>query len=178
MVWTGGGFDPGELAPMLLRALAADVPLSPDPQGDALLRERLAQAAAPPPAQPVSLLPALAAQISGRDYRFAENELGVRSLGLVFASSEARVRLGLGDEVIEIPVGLDGVYRLGSTPIDGLPPGARGFWKGPDEFVLDLNLIGKIDRFLLSLNFRGDRLAVRVERPRGGTLELAGEASH
>src|SRR5436190_3305889 len=77
LVYTGGGFEPGDLAPFILKSLNAiksgksgksDQPLPANPEANARLRDKLAAAIRPPVPQPVLELPAMAARMSGKTY--------------------------------------------------------------------------------------------------------------
>ena len=62
-------------------------------------------------------------------------------------------------------MGLDGVYRTAGMTIDGIAPAARGEWQDC-TFVLDLSLVGKIDRYRMELRL-GDQAQVRVAERTG-----------
>ena len=103
------------------------------------------------------------------------NSMGLQSISLSFpGGNEARAKIVLADREFDLPVGLDGTYRLAPMSIDGISPGARGEWKAGNTFALDVNLIGKINRYLLTMNF--DRDAVHVEIVEATGL-LRGETS-
>ncbi|HME92185.1 MAG TPA: serine hydrolase, partial [Myxococcaceae bacterium] len=174
LVLTGGGFEPGELVPFLRASLKEDHALPPDPLAHAHLLE-LANAVAVASPKTPSPLPPQAASVSGREYQMKSNSMGLRSIALSFpGGNEARAKIVLEDRELDLPVGLDGTYRLAPISIDGISPGARGEWKAGNTFALDVNLIGKINRYLLTMNF--DRDAVHVEIVEATGL-LRGETS-
>ena len=58
---------------------------------------------------------------------------------------------------MRIPIGLDGVYRLGPHGPFGLPAGATGTWRSETEFLLDVNFIANINHYTLAIKFLPDR---------------------
>lgn len=170
IVETGGGFEPGDLTSFLLRALASDSPLPTDPAAEARLRANVAGAAAGPSAQPVPPVPAIANTISGRTYVVEPNSAGLGSIGLQFApGSEATATVGIAGRRLRLPVGLDGVYRLSADTIETVHPAAKGAWTSADEFTLDLDLVGKINRYAIRLRFgdAGRTVHVHLEEATG-----------
>jgi hypothetical protein len=65
-----------------------------------------------------------------------------------------------------LPIGLRGSYAIAPDPIDGIHPGTRGHWVNDSTFTLELDLIGKIDHYTMTLSFTGrDRATIAlVER--------------
>jgi CubicO group peptidase (beta-lactamase class C family) len=169
VVTTGGeGTDVyGVLAKLLgsyvLPAVRVDVPLPDDPDGQAALRSRVQEAAAPPPAEPkpVPRLPETAKMVSDQTYIFDANPAGLRSVSMTFdESAEAQVRLTYVDgNQLEWVIGLDNVPRL-SPGLYGLPAAARGEWESDDVFVLDFDEIGNIDKERHRVAFEEDRIIV------------------
>src|SRR5262249_40920940 len=77
LVLTGGGFEPGELVPLLRASLKSDQALTPDPDAHAHLLE-LANAVAVASPKIPSPLPLQAASVSGREYQMKSNTMGLR----------------------------------------------------------------------------------------------------
>jgi CubicO group peptidase (beta-lactamase class C family) len=161
----GGGRDQyGVLDRLLdeyiLPAVKADDPLPPDPEGQASLDARVREAAAPSvdEAMPVPPLPETARRVSGRTFVLDANPVGAQSATLTFpggaeASFAVRFADGSGFEWL---IGLDGVPRLG-TGLGGLPAAATGAWTSDDEFVIELDEIGGIDKDRATVTIDGDR---------------------
>jgi CubicO group peptidase (beta-lactamase class C family) len=170
IVETAGGAEPGKLAPFLLRAVASDTALTPDSAALARLHAALAQAIAPPPAHQVSV-PPFARHVWGRRYRLSPNAIAMHRFSVNFdsASATARATLDLLGHRLTLPVGLDGRYRFSRDSVEGVHPAARGSWTSPGTFVLDLNLVGKINRYAMSFRFshNGARVAVHVTEATG-----------
>ena len=169
VVMTAGGFDPAPLAPLLLRAMKSNAALPENPVAHSRLLARVRAAAvqiqtkqsAPP-------LPARAAAISHTVYAWDPNPLGVRAMELRFYDQAgAEVRVLRGDEEMVFPVALDGTYRFGTDPTSKERVAGRGRWTGPDEFVLELDTIVRINHFSLVLRYEGDRLHGRVSERAG-----------
>src|SRR5207249_3175989 len=84
LVFTGGEFEPGDVAKFILKALRSDEPLRANREASAQLQERMATATKPSPPQPVGKLPPIAARISGKTLKLSSNSLGVTGLALHF----------------------------------------------------------------------------------------------
>jgi hypothetical protein len=153
-VFTGRGLDVrGELAPLLAAALRSDSALDPNPEAFSRLSQAIEEAAKPPPAQTVPALPTMAAQVSGKVYRLAENQFGVSCISLRFdAPSEVWFDLTLGTESFELPVGMDGVPRFSETGPRGIPIGSLGQWSTPTIFSMNYDEVAGPSH----LQIRGD----------------------
>jgi CubicO group peptidase (beta-lactamase class C family) len=170
LVFTGGEFEPGDLAKFLLRALRSDAPLQPNPQTSAQLQERIASAVKPSPSQPVGKLPAIAASISGKKFKLSTNTLGVSSLVLNFNdSAEAQAELLWNGRRVPFRVGLDAVERFSTNALVGLPQAAKGQWVNHETLLLQLDLIGAINcyRFKLTFSEAGKSLTASVAERTG-----------
>ncbi|MBI4601839.1 MAG: serine hydrolase [Planctomycetes bacterium] len=181
VVFTGGGFDPGEIGRLLARAVRSDGPLPESPAARARLEAALEEIRRPPAPRPVPALPALVADVSGRTYRLEPNPYGLEDVALRFdAGGEAWLRLGLAGQPRDWrPVGLDGVPRASPGGRYGLPVGLRGEWKTGtgDVFALEYGEIGNINCFQVELAFEGDEVAVGIiERTGLPGAELRGRA--
>lgn len=166
LVFTGGGFEPGDLAAFILKSLKSDKsdqPLHANPAANGRLRDKLAAATRPPPLQPVPELPAMAARISGKSYTLTANELDLASLTLQFnKSSEATLRfLRLGQE-LRCPVGLDGVERFSTDTLVELPFACRGRWLNADTFLLELDRVAGISLYRFKLTFADEGNSVTI----------------
>ena len=170
VVMLGGGYEPGDVGSHLLRALIADTALAPSAGGAERLRAAVALAATPPALLPTSRS-TLEGTISGHTYTIEANSLGLQRFSLTFNEDrEAIARLELRDRTLLLPVGLDGRYRIADQAIDGIHPGTRGAWQTPSRFVLELDLIGKIDHYTLGITFAGDVASIEL-RERTGLMQ-------
>jgi len=168
VVFTGGEFEPGDLARFILKALKSEEP--PNPDVSARLQKRIAEAAKPPAPQPVAGLPSFATRISGRKFNLSTNTLGIRALTLDFKNdTEANAEILWNQERVNCPLGLDGVERFSTNPLVNLPQAARGRWLGADTFLLEINLVGAINFYRLKLRFANDgkKLAVDLNERTG-----------
>jgi CubicO group peptidase (beta-lactamase class C family) len=172
VVFTGGGFEPGDIGDIIGEALKADGPIAPDPTGDSLLMAAVAAAAQPPAAGSVAPAPALAAAVSGREFVLDTNPLGLRSLSLTFpGGSEARLRLRFSDgRDEERPVGLDGVPRLSLGGRYGLLVAVAGTWTDERTFAVDYDEVANVNDFRLRVSFSGPDVGLDVSE-RTGLIE-------
>ena len=163
LVFTGGEFEPGDLAQFILKALKSDQPLPTNAASLSRLHERLAASAELPSPKAIPGLPAIAARVSGRKIELSTNAAGFRALTLEFNSSaEARALLFWNEHRFIFPLGLDGVERFSTNPLVSLPQAAKGQWIGNETFQLDLNLVGAINSYRLELTFAKDGRTVKA----------------
>jgi hypothetical protein len=161
VVFTGGEFEPGDLAPFILKALKSEPP--PNPEVSARLQKRIADAAKPPAPRPVTGLPPFATRISGRKFNLSTNTSGIRALTLDFKNAtEANAEILSNQEPMNFPLGLDGVERFSTNPLVNLPQAAKGQWLRDDTFLLELNLVGAINFYRLELRFAEDGKTMTV----------------
>ena len=169
LVYTGGGFEPGDLAPFILQSLNAlkseksDQPLPANPGANARLRDKLAAATRPPAPQPVPELPAMAARISGKTYTLTANQLDLATVALQFGkSSEATLRLTRLGQELRCPVGLDGVERFSTDKLVELPFACKGRWLTADTFLLELDRVAGISLYRFKLTFADEGNSVTI----------------
>lgn len=160
IVFMGGGFEPSTVGDMLLKSWRADTAIAEDPTGVQALRSAIAAAAAAPASEEVSPIPAAIQQASGKTFTFGPNDFGLRALRFDIESGLV-MRLDLADRSLNLPVGLDGRYRFSTDSLEGIAPAARATVT-PDGLDIDLNLVGKINRYRMDLRFNGDGIAVSM----------------
>jgi hypothetical protein len=176
-VETGGGFEPGDVGALLVKALKSDRPLADNPAGVARLDAALRTSTLPPPSKPIPPLPQMAAKVSGKTYEMGPNPIGLQKVSLTFPpQADASVRLTFADGRSEIrQIGLDGVGRISPNGRYGLPVAIRGLWQGETTFVLDYDEVGNINDFRFALNFHDNAVTVDLsERTADVTVSFAG----
>jgi CubicO group peptidase (beta-lactamase class C family) len=166
VVFTGGGFEPGDVGRFIAAALRSDRSIPEDPAGYSMLQERIAAAASPPAAQPVRELPHVAAEISGRQYALDGNGLGLRSIGFTFMGGDtALLELNIEGSPDSHPVGLDGVYRVSRRSLDSRPIAVRGAWLSTQEFGFTYNDFTAAENPTVRAVFRGNGIILKVTDP-------------
>jgi CubicO group peptidase (beta-lactamase class C family) len=163
IVFTGGEFEPGDLAKFIVEALKSDNPLPANPDASVQLREKIVPATKPPAPKPVGKLPPLAAQISGKTFKLSTNTLGFSALTLSFNDSpEAQAELIWNGQGVPFSVGLDAVERFSTNPLVNLPQAAEGEWLNDTTFHLHLDLAGAINYYRFSLTFSQDGKSLKT----------------
>jgi CubicO group peptidase (beta-lactamase class C family) len=163
IVFTGGGFEPGDLAAFVVRSLKSDQALPTNPEISRRLRDKLAAATRPPAPQPAPELPAMAARISGKTYTLTTNELDLATLTLQFnKSSEATLRFTRLGQELRCPVGLDGVERFSTDTLVELPFACKGRWLNADTFLLELDRVAGISLYRFKLTFADEGNSVTI----------------
>lgn len=167
VVMLGGGYEPGNVGALLVRALVGDTALAPRAEDAERLANAIALVASPPAPLPVSRS-TLEDAISGHTYSIEANSLGLQRFSITFhEDDDAVARLELRDQTLLLPVGLDGRYRIADQAIDGIHPGTRGTWRTPSQFVLELDLIGKIDHYTLGMTFADNSVSIELSERTG-----------
>lgn len=161
----GGGFTLDQLEPLLVPLLSgANEPLTPNRAGVRQLRTSAAAVREAPAPEPVGPTPDTAAAISGRMFALAANPVGLQTFGLELPGGTEGVlhyKLAQSEELVAMPVGLDGVYRF--APGDyGLPEGARGYWSDDETFVLEYDEIANQGHIVLRVRYQPDHTTVAI----------------
>ena len=160
IVFTGGGFEPGDLAKFILNSLKSD---THNDDAARQLKDQIAVAARPPTAKSVSALLSLATQISGKTFDLGSNSLGLSSIRFTFSNPvEAQTTVRWGSKWVSFPVGLDGVDRFSLNELNGLRQAAKGRWVNYQEFILNLDFIGGINNYELRHTFSRDGEGVKI----------------
>ena len=168
VILTGGGYPANEVRPAIVKSIKADQPLPANAEADRQLLAKVAEVAKAPAPAPVADLPAMAKTVSGSVYEFPHNASRIESLSLVFSGkSEALLKLKYLGTDLSIPVGLDGVYRLGPYGPLKLLAGATGKWTSDTDFALDLNFISNINHYTAGIHFDGDSVEVTIAESSG-----------
>jgi hypothetical protein len=161
------------------RSLLINTFIVPAAQSDSALplnpaTQDLLQAKVDAFANPVSVAvpapPDIQAQISGQTYVLEENDLGWTSLMISFGDQEAMLTLEVQGRRLELPVGLDGVFRVSSAglpgdvplwrPVPDVPLALKGTWQGRLFVITARDLLGALNgEFRISLT---DTLRVSV----------------
>jgi CubicO group peptidase (beta-lactamase class C family) len=179
VVTTGGGFEPGELAPFILEALQSDDALPENPEAYQQLQEKIEAAAKAPDQEPepVQPLPEIAKEIEGKTYILDPNPVDIQSLSLTFDEERGEALLTLSfpeEQDREYLLGLDNVSRIFSGSF-GLAAAAKGSWESDNVFVIHLDEVGNINQWRISLTFEADRVDVQMQEMTGlGSSEFGG----
>ena len=140
VVFTGNGFEPGDIGQFIIVSDRTDISLPENPDGFKLMQKKITEASKAPASKPVPDLPLTARKISGKTYIFDPNNLGFISFSLSFEKkNEASLRLIDDDQEETNSIGLDGVYRFSPNSRFGLPEALRGYWESEREFYLEYN---------------------------------------
>ena len=176
-VTTGGGIEPREVLDRLATAMVSPGAALPEnPEGRQALDAALAAVREPPEPVAPAALPPVAAEISGRTYRFEPNPLGLASLRLEFDRTDTAnfaMTFADGQPPRAGAVGLDGVLRMFQGE-EGVTAGMRGGWTPEGIFRAEYDGIAMIDALDLALDFDGDRLLMTAKQrtyEKGMTLE-------
>ncbi len=165
VVFTGGGFEPGDVGKFIGESIKSDQPLPESPTGLARLAAAVSAAARPPGAQ-ATPTPRVA---SGRNYVLDANPLGLKSFSLTFSGNKeviAHLRFTDGRDE-QRPVGLDGIARLSPSGRFGLPVALQGQWTSNSTFVFDYDEVANINCYRFRLTFAHDDISIELTERTG-----------
>lgn len=181
VVFTGGGFDPGDIGKLIAEGIKSDAPLSENSTGVSRLANAVETAVKPPMPNVVSVIPPTGSAISGKTYLLDTNVLGLQSLALTFSpQSEATVRITYADKhAEERPIALNGVMHISPNGPFGLPVGLKGFWENKNTFSFDYDEIAHINCYHLRITFKENQLSAQVtERTTNLKASLVGRTTN
>ena len=162
----------------VLGAVKSDKPLPSDPEGEAALKASLLKAATEK-ATPVGPASDLVETLSSKTWRFADNELRIRTVGLKLAGENPTFELTVVDRtngrdvLLPEPVGLDGRSRTKRTNYAVVAN--KGSWQGSNAFVLERRFLGNGEMVYWTFRFEGDHVELRFRNTDGYATELRGE---
>lgn len=162
----------GEPIAHLQAAVKSDGPIDADAAASADLAAaiaRVAQEARTPEARRSPL----EAQISGKVYRLAANDLGLESMSLTFEGSKASYTFSYRGQHFGGPIGLDGLYAIGGRRLFGTSA-AKGTWVDERTLRLEHQTLGNDDAALSTVTFDGKSLEMRMETGLGPTFAFKG----
>jgi hypothetical protein len=141
------------ISPSIVPAVQSDAALPPNPAAQEMLQAKVDAFANPAPVA-VPAPPDVQAQISDQVYDLEDNDLGWTSLSISFGDQEALLILGIGDRRLELPVGLDGVFRISSVglpgdvplwrPVPDVPLALKGEWQGRLFVITARDMLGAL----------------------------------
>lgn len=168
VIVTGGGYPASEVGPAIAKSVLSDKPLPANADGVRDLREKVAAAAKAPEPTATPELPAMAKTVSGTFYEFPRNNSRLDGFALTFSGKqEAQLKLKYLGTDLAMPVGLDGVYRLGPYGPLKLLAGATGKWTSETDFQMDLNFISNINRYTVTLHFEDGQVQAAINESSG-----------
>jgi CubicO group peptidase (beta-lactamase class C family) len=170
------------LIDQIVAAVKSDKPLPSDPEGEAALSASLLKAATEK-ATPVGPASDLVDAVSNRTWRFSDNELRIRAVGLKLAGENPTFELtiyfdkpGGRDLILLEPIGLDGHSRTKRTAYAFVAN--KGSWLDSRTFMLERRFLGQGAMAYWTLHFEGDQLNLRLRNTDGYAIELRGEAAN
>jgi hypothetical protein len=174
LVFTGSGFEPGDIGAILLTAIRSDKPLPENPGAYKLLQEKIMLSAKTPDPKPAPNFPAIVPEISGKNYEFEPNSQGWISFSLIFNDrNEALFKLTENNHYEENRIGLDDCYRISNNGPFGLPEALKGSWLSNREFELLYNEFANNHFYRMTISFPFDKNMAKVHAvERTGLLDL------
>jgi CubicO group peptidase (beta-lactamase class C family) len=175
-------YSTSRLVDDISNSVKSDKPLSPDPIAQSLLTASIRLASAEKPTS-VGSVPELARAISGKIYRFSDNELRIRTFLLNFFDADSSWEITTNTGRTDVPIqrfaglmGLDGIFRKSPPAFYGINA-AKGRWINERTFALERRILGHGETQTWTLNFDGNQVTVNFENTDGSKTELRGETT-
>jgi len=163
------------------RSAKSEAPLPGDTEAQGLLAAAIRNAATEKPSA-VGPTPDLARVISGKVFKFADNDLHVKSFALHFfdqdSSWEITTDTGKDHAIQRFSglMGLDGVFRKSPPAPYGINA-VKARWTGQRTFEIDRRILGHSETQLWTLTFDGNKVDVAFENTDGFKTQLHGESA-
>jgi CubicO group peptidase (beta-lactamase class C family) len=155
-------------------------PLPPASNAQSLLATSIQKAASERASQ-VGMTPELAKTVSGKTYKFRDNDLRVRTFSINLLGSNpsweittATQRLDRPTARFSGPLGLDGLFRKGTPAPYGIDA-VKGSWLDDNTFAMERRILGHGEMQRWTLAFDGRKVDVKFEDTDGAKAELYGE---
>ncbi len=161
-------------------AVKSESALPSNPNAAEQLANAIKDAAVEKPT-PVGPTPEIASAISGKTYKFPDNDLRLRTFTLDLTDPRPHIEYALSSVTYDTPTGLDGFYRKGSPMLSNPNPGhitaAKGTWLNGQTFVIDAPDLGYGEQQKIVLSFSGKKLNVHrtVDVGEGWEASIDGE---
>lgn len=184
------------IMPGIVNAIESDAPLPENPAGVGAL-EASVQGAANPSPLAGSPLPELAAQISGKIYNLetpmslfatrgplyphdlfrVSGEWEVKAIEFEFDAPQAAIALVLSDDsVVDVPLGLDGVFR--QVELDDGIVASRGQWSADGtRFTTEVRFLMNSTIFTMDCAFPDGRISCQLDTNLGVLRTISGRES-
>ena len=170
-----------KLADYISSSVKSGTALPPDQASTKLLANEILDVSTEKPTE-VGPQSKLASSISGKVYRFAPNDLKVKSVSLVLTDPHPHYNVEAysgdrtkSDQRFAGPIGLDGLYRKGAPTEDGVDA-FKGSWQDENTFILDRLALGQgrpAERW--TLKFNGAKLSFSAENEKGSEISVDGK---
>jgi len=160
----------------ILPAVKSDQPLPANPTGQARLEAGI-QALVQPERTVPSPLPSIAKKISQKTYVLEENPFGWHLMSFTFKDGADEAEIVI-DDMPQLAIGLDNVFRIFSLGDGTFPQGFRGYWENQDTLVVEAIMLGQIEQFNYRIQFHGDTIQIfGQEKYSGIKIEACGTLS-
>lgn len=158
----------------VIPSAVSSAPLPENPEKNASLSAIIQKNANSNSADRVPALPELAMKISGKKYTFDPNDIGLKTLTLIFRqnSSEAEIEWVQKDLRVLLSIGLDNVYRF--TGDDENRWARKGGWKTGDKFISYYHRVGFTSKGLATIKFENNKALLTIDQVMWPTLRLTG----
>jgi CubicO group peptidase (beta-lactamase class C family) len=169
-----------QMLELMAQTVKSGSALAPNPEGTALLAQRVREVASEKPV--AAAAPALAQSVSGKTYRLVPNNLGVIEFTLHLTASPSYdivryVARGSSEtKKMSWPLGLGGQF-LPSDATDGAIFVSKASWTGPDTLTLLARQPEEAETARYVLKFTGNKVAVTHTNAYGFQQNLTGETS-
>ena len=161
-LWVSQNVTKNLLDDFIIPAAGSTDPLPENLRAAALLESRITEVASGPERQPLSRLPEIARNVSGKPIGFFTHPLRWDSLSLDFDEEEAMVSISFENRQLKYSIGLDNLFR--TTDVEDSHGrrqrvAAKGHWRDDKTFEFTSITLGGLHDYRTELTFEGDDVA-------------------
>jgi CubicO group peptidase (beta-lactamase class C family) len=150
----------------IFQAASSKGPLPPNPQAARALSLLVSELESPL-AQTVGPMPEIATKVASKKYALEPNKLGIQSFVLAFKDGrECMMKLTIGKQTLDFPVGLDGNFRVVNTGIslgsnsEQSQLASKGSWVNDNTFVVKSHILGDVVTQVFAMKFTDDDVSL------------------
>lgn len=103
-------------------------------------------------------------KLFNKEIVFPKNRLGIKSVEIVAEKGNLSfVLTPTGEKTVVYPLGIDAAYKFYQDAGTGHLYALRGYWKAGNEFEIELNMLSRIDKYLIDFKIGEDRNQVSIK---------------
>ncbi len=104
------------------------------------------------------------AKLFNKTFIFPSNSLAIKSAGIIWKKGTLSLLLKqTGEPTVIYPLGAGAAYKFYKDAGSGHLFALRGYWKSPDEFEIEFNMLSKINKYLLDFKMgdNGNEVSIK-----------------
>jgi hypothetical protein len=168
IVVTGGGLsdeDKEAIGHLIGYAIHSDEKLKSDPVAFDRFKKMQRQAATTMIDSPRYISNATEkAKLFNKAIIFPRNSLGIKSAEIIWEKGDLSLMLRqTGEQTVTYPLGMNAAYKFYQDAGTGHLYALRGYWKAGNEFEIELNMLSRINKYLIDFKIddNGNEVSIK-----------------